>query len=118
MTHPFAASVILPTHNRAQSLARCLHHVLSLDLRGERYEVIVVANACTDRTVGVVRAAQARHPRVPLHLIHEPKLGASAARNAGIRVAQGQVLCFTEDDAYPAPEWLDAILTSYRNPRV
>ena len=44
--------------------------------------------------------------------------GLSGARNSGIKVAQGEVIAFTDEDAIPAADWLAHLNQRYDDPRV
>src|SRR4051812_44457670 len=91
-----AIAVIIPTHNRAQQLRTTLQSVFEQDLPAERYEVVVVANACTDETAEVVRGFQ--RPGLLVHLVDEPRLGLHYARHAGAKAASAPLLVYTDDD--------------------
>jgi GT2 family glycosyltransferase len=41
--------------------------------------------------------------------------GASAARNAGVAVASGEIVAFIDDDAIAEPDWLEMLLPHYEN---
>jgi glycosyltransferase involved in cell wall biosynthesis len=58
MSEPIA-SVVIAAHNEEPVIGRCLNHLTADAATGE-LEVVVVANACTDRTAQVARAAGAR----------------------------------------------------------
>jgi glycosyltransferase involved in cell wall biosynthesis len=69
------------------------------------WEVIVVDNGSTDRTTEVARRCGACLPR--FRLVDAPrKQSASHARNAGARVATGDVLAFCDADDEVAPGWV------------
>src|SRR4051794_10857255 len=53
---PPIASIVIPAHNEEAVLARCLRVLLAGSQPGE-LDVIVVANACTDRTAEIAREA-------------------------------------------------------------
>ncbi|MCP9491291.1 MAG: glycosyltransferase [Solirubrobacteraceae bacterium MAG38_C4-C5] len=98
-----ALSVIVPTRDRPDRLARCL---AALERQtAASFEVVVVDDASRDSRA--VAAAVATAPRARL-LCGEGR-GPAAARNAGARVALAPVLCFTDDDCRPAPGWLEAL---------
>jgi glycosyltransferase involved in cell wall biosynthesis len=91
-------SVIVSTHNRPEVLRRCLDSLGTLD--HPSYEVIVVDNTSGNpQTERVASEARARYLR-------EPRSGLNRARNAGARVAQGELIAFTDDDAIADPAWL------------
>jgi GT2 family glycosyltransferase len=102
MDQVIKVSVIIPTHNRSDALARTLDH-LSKQRFEHAWEAIVVNNLCTDDTDDVVRGQ--RFP-VPLRLVREDKPGASAARNAGARAAQGECLIFLDNDILVEPDFV------------
>lgn len=97
------ASVIIPVYNGAAVIGPCLDAVLQQELPRETYEVIVVDNGSTDGTVDVVR-------RYPVRLATEGVRSSYAARNAGIRLARGAVLAFTDADCRPSHQWLSAAI--------
>ncbi|HEU4870026.1 MAG TPA: glycosyltransferase [Pyrinomonadaceae bacterium] len=96
-------SVIIATYNRADELPKTLESLRGLQVN-EPWEVIVVDNNSTDNTREVVEGVKA-FP-VPLHYIFEKEQGRSAALNAGIRAAQGEILAVTDDDVRVDPHWL------------
>jgi len=96
-------SVIIATYNRADELPKTLESLKGLQVN-EPWEVIVVDNNSTDNTREVVEGVKA-FP-VPLHYIFEKEQGRSAALNAGIRAAQGEILAVTDDDVRVDPHWL------------
>ncbi len=104
-------SVVIPTHNRAETLALTLQSVLA-QRTDVPYEVIVVDNNSTDSTRDVV-ASFARNAPVEVRYVFEPVQGSSAARNAGIAAARGEVVAFLDDDVIAAPGWLAALADAY-----
>ena len=96
-------SVVLPTWNRRDDLARTLdvlesHH-------GPRFEVIVVDNASTDGTADMVLDS---HPNV--RLVQLPRnLGPTGARNVGVANARADIIVLLDSDTEPLEGALEAI---------
>jgi glycosyltransferase involved in cell wall biosynthesis len=98
-------SVVIPTKDRADALARTLD-ALEIQQAGEsKLEAIVIDNGSSDRTVEQVRL-RAAGSKLPIRLLEQPAGGPAAARNAGARAASGEVLLFLGDDTEPADEAL------------
>lgn len=100
-------SIVIPTHNRAGELRETLESLAALAC-AEPWEVVVADNNCTDDTGGVVRDAAARFP-VPLRYVFERVPGRSAALNAGISRASGEILVTIDDDVRVEPDYLDHV---------
>lgn len=98
-------SVVIPARNAAPSLPGCLD-AIAANLREPdppATEVIVVDDRSSDGTAATAR----NHPLAPRVVTGEGK-GSYAARNAGLAVAAGAVLAFTDADCMPRPGWLAA----------
>lgn len=99
---PFV-SVIVPTHNRPDTLVGCVRSLAQLHY--PRYEVIVVDNTPqSDATADLVREISAEHPDV--RYLREDRPGVSWARNSGMMAARGEILAFTDDDVVVDRYWL------------
>ena len=92
-----SVSVIVPTYNRASFLAEAV-----ASIRAQQYqplEIIVVDDGSTDQTEAAVGALQ----DADLRYLRQDNRGPAAARNAGLAVAQGNVIGFLDaDDLWPA----------------
>jgi glycosyltransferase involved in cell wall biosynthesis len=98
------ASVIIPAYNAGATIDTCLDALREQDIVLP-YEVIVVDDCSRDQTAALVNG------RFDVTLIqHEARRGAAAARNSGIQAAQGEIICFTDADCEPKPDWLHEIL--------
>lgn len=104
MAKPVGLSLIVPTYRRPE-VVRCLDSIQQQTLT--EFEVLLVDNAADEGLRSTVQAYN-RAARVPIRYVAEPRLGLHNARHAGVRVATGEVLVFTDDDATFDPEWLAA----------
>jgi len=98
-------SVVLPTFNGAKELPETLASLAALTTSAE-WELIVVDNNSTDATRDIVTTAAQTFPR-ELRYVLETEQGRSAALNAGIRLARGEIIATTDDDVRVQPDWLD-----------
>jgi glycosyltransferase involved in cell wall biosynthesis len=86
-------SVIIPTHDRPESLGRAVRSVL--DQTYEALEVVVVDDASTEPVV--LSADLAGDPRVRVYRLDEQS-GPGQARNEGVRASTGSLIAFLDDD--------------------
>lgn len=99
------SSIVIATYNRAADLRETLQSLAGLR-PAAAWEVIVVDNNSPDDTRRVVETAAQTFP-VPLRYVFEREQGRSPALNAGIRLAQGDIIVTTDDDVRVEPDWLD-----------
>ncbi len=104
-------SVVICTHDRGAVVADAIEPALA-QARAAGGELVVVDNASTDDTPAVLQTLTRRLDG-PLRIVHEARLGLSAARNRGLAEARGAVVVYLDDDAIPHPGWLDALLAPY-----
>jgi glycosyltransferase involved in cell wall biosynthesis/peptidoglycan/xylan/chitin deacetylase (PgdA/CDA1 family) len=88
-------SVVIPTYNRRSSLERCLSSLAAQSFPVMEYEVIVVADGCTDDTVELLRSFA---PRFAFRWLSQQNQGAPAAQNLGVAAATGAIILFLDDD--------------------
>jgi len=89
-------SFIIPAYNAEPYLKECLDSIVRLDMRGRRHEIIVVNDGSTDGTADILREYVQEHTEV--QVITQENRGLSAARNAGMQVAEGEYICFVDAD--------------------
>ena len=89
-------SFIIPAYNAEPYLKECLDSIHRLDMRGRRFEVIVVNDGSTDGTAELLDDYQKSHP--DLQVVSQENRGQGAARNVGMRMARGEYLCFVDAD--------------------
>lgn len=97
MTSKPLVSVVIPTYNRAKLIPRAIASVLRQTL--QNFEIIIVDDASQDDTESVVKSLTDSRIK---YLKHQTNLNGSAARNTGIKAAQGEYLALLDSD----DEWL------------
>lgn len=106
-------SFIIPAFNVASYLPRCLTSILSQSVPTEEYEVIVIDDGSTDSTSTLVCEWKARHPN--LILLQQQHAGVSVARNAGLQVAKGDYILFSDADDVVDPDVFPALFEHLRH---
>jgi glycosyltransferase involved in cell wall biosynthesis len=102
-------SVIVPTFNRPQLLARALDSLAAQTLARDAFEVIVVNDCGLDPSATVERFTD----RLDVRLVSTPEnSGLAAARNVGIEHGAGRYLSFLDDDDCFYPEHLALLLAT------
>ena len=103
-----SVSLIIASRHRTVSLLRTIVAVRLQDYVA--LELIVVADP---------NAAQAvRGLNLPIKVVEFDQANISAARNAGLAVAAGDVVAFLDDDAVPEPTWITRLTAPFENPNV
>jgi glycosyltransferase involved in cell wall biosynthesis len=97
-----AVSVIIPTFNRANKIARAVASVLYQTFTD--YEVLVVDDGSEDGTAEILKLFRSRIKCIR----HSKNLGVSAARNTGIAESRSPLLAFLDSDDYWVPGKLAA----------
>ncbi len=102
-------SIILPTYNRLSQLKRALQSIFKQDF-GD-YEVVVVNDGSNDGTDLYLKSLTL--PK--LKWIFQDNKGPAAARNAGIKIAKGKYIVFTDDDCVVPLDWLSSFSKIFKN---
>jgi cellulose synthase/poly-beta-1,6-N-acetylglucosamine synthase-like glycosyltransferase len=110
-----AVSVVITAYNEERDLASKLENTLALDYPFEKLEVIVASDCSSDRTDEIARSYAARGVR--LHRQAE-RLGKTAAQNAAVELARGEVILFSDATTLYQPDVLRAMLPNFADPSV
>ena len=87
-------SIIIPVYNVEQYLGRCMESVLNQTYKN--IEVILIDDGSKDRSSSMCDEWKAKDDRVVV--IHQKNAGAGAARNAGLAIANGELIGFVDSD--------------------
>jgi GT2 family glycosyltransferase len=118
-------ALIVCTRDRAPRLGETLAALGALRAR-RPWELLLVDNGSRDATRPVLAAfagVAARAPAtagapVAVTVIDEPRPGLTRARNAAVARTRAPILCFTDDDCYPASDFLDRWAEVFDDPAV
>ncbi|MCP5327359.1 MAG: glycosyltransferase family 2 protein [Sinobacteraceae bacterium] len=102
-----SVSVVVPTYNYGRFLPRALDSVLAQSFAPS--EIIVVDDGSTDDTRDVLTRY-----REPVQVVHQTNRGLPAARNAGIRLARGELIALLDSDDAWHPNKLQQQIALWR----
>ena len=106
-------SFIVPIYNVAPYLRKCVDSLIAQDYRD--YEIILVDDGSTDNSPQICdeyikRVKSEELKDKSMKVLHQKNGGLSAARNAGLKVAEGEYVCFVDSDDYWEPNVLGALM--------
>ena len=89
-------SIIIPVYNCETYLEQCIKSVFRQSIKD--LEIICINDGSTDSSVEIIEQLQKEDGRIILY--HQENQGAGAARNLGIRKAEGKYIAFLDADDY------------------
>ncbi len=101
-------SIIVPVYNLEVYIQHTLESLFAQTYR--EIEVIAVDDGSTDGSAKILDEYAAKEPR--LHVIHKINEGVSAARNAGLAIANGEYIGFCDGDDEVEPEMYERLLAN------
>jgi glycosyltransferase involved in cell wall biosynthesis len=110
-TAPFV-SVVIPSRDRAERLARCMDVIFAGDYPSTRFEVVVADNVPSNddtRRMVAEMAAAGRNVKY----VRENRPGSASARNRGLLAAEGDIVAFADDDVRVDPRWLTQLIRGF-----
>jgi cellulose synthase/poly-beta-1,6-N-acetylglucosamine synthase-like glycosyltransferase len=113
--HTPSVSVVITAYNEERDLAAKLENTLALDYPKERLEVIVASDCSNDRTDEIAREYAGRGVRLHRQAVRR---GKTAAQNAAVELARGEVVLFSDATTMYQPDVLRVMTPSFADPSV
>ena len=104
-------SIIVPIYNAEKTLSKCLDSICEQTF--ESYEVILIDDGSTDQSLSICKRYEIQNKRFRVH--HQNNAGQSAARNAGLDIADGKWICFVDSDDCIEASYLQEIWDAAQN---
>ena len=101
-------SVVVPIYNVEKYLPKCIDSII-----GQTYknlEIILVNDGSKDRSLEICKNYMIRDFRIKI--VDKPNGGLSDARNAGIKQASGEYICFVDSDDFIKEKMIEDMLTT------
>jgi glycosyltransferase involved in cell wall biosynthesis len=92
-------SIVIPCYNQGDFLKDCLNSILNQDY--QYWETIIINDGSTDNTKEVINGYKDTDARIKI--VEQSNKGLSEARNAGLKIVQGDYILFLDAD-----DWLNS----------
>jgi len=103
-------SIIVPVHNSAKYLHKCVDSLLAQTL--EEIEVILVDDASTDSSRQLMKDYRKQNPKKVRCLYLDENIRQGGARNRGMDIAKGEYIAFVDSDDWIEPDMCKALYTA------
>ena len=108
-----SVSVVVAAFDAEGTIGECVESLLALRYPDDLLEIVVVDNGSRDGTRRILEGFGEA-----IMVGDEPIRGPAAARNAGVRLANGEVIALTDADCTVAPDWLTELVPALAEPAV
>jgi glycosyltransferase involved in cell wall biosynthesis len=107
-------SIIVPIYNSENSLSACIESIINQTY--DNFELILINDGSTDTSEIICKQYASLDSRI--HYINQTNSGASAARNHGIKIANGEWILFIDSDDYISKSYLSDLISLTRSTNV
>jgi GT2 family glycosyltransferase len=108
-------SLVICSRNRASQLAESLRTLTRLQYPVP-WELVIVDNGSNDETQDVIKKYE---KNFLLKTVIEPRAGLGRAHNRALAMSKGEIVAFTDDDCYPADDFLNSVVRCFtEDPRL
>jgi GT2 family glycosyltransferase len=115
MSLPIRVTVVIATHDRTQSLLRCLRSIARSD--HPAFDVVVVDSAPSNDDTARALVGPRPWP-FALHYVQCELPGLARAHNAALPYVTGEVVAFTDDDVIVDRHWVSSLAGAFDDPSV
>ena len=108
---PFV-TIINPVRNIDRTIEENLRYLVELDYPKDKMEIVFADGQSKDRTVEIIKNWQKKYSYIKLVEVPDCK-SPGQARNAALKIAQGEYILFTDGDCAPRKDWVRKILEPF-----
>lgn len=99
-------SIIIPVYNTGDYLRLCIASICNQTY--PKLQIIIVDDGSGEETASICDELAAKDDRI--ELIHKPNEGVSVARNVGLTMAEGAIVCFVDSDDTIAHDMIERLV--------
>lgn len=101
-------SIIIPLYNAEKHIARCIDSCFFQELKEDDFEIIIINDGSTDKSLEVVGRFSALHTNIRVY--SQVNQGQGAARNHGLDKAKGKYILFLDSDDSYLPKTIKSLV--------
>jgi len=112
----YQVTVVVAARNEQENIGKCLNALVNQSYTSEKYEIIIVDDRSTDKTVDIIKSYCKTYPQVKLIQVTELHDSISPKKHAletGIEAAQGEIILTTDADCIPASGWIKGMVSYF-----
>lgn len=98
-------SIIIPIYNNEETIDRCIESIESQ--KKDNIEIIAIDDGSTDSSANKLDSLAKLYNNITV--VHQQNMGVSAARNAGLSLAEGTWICFVDCDDFVEENYISSI---------
>ena len=108
-------SIIITAYNEEKQIAAKIENTQAISYPKDKYEIIVVSDGSSDKTVEIVR----KFVSDKLSLITIPERhGKHFGQGQGIKVAKGEILVFSDATTFIDPNGIQKLVRNFNDPKI
>jgi len=111
-------SIIIPVYNDPNGLRNTLDSLVVQNFKEAEYEIIIVDNFSNDTTPNVAKQYTLEYPKMIKYVVEDKIQSSYAARNKGIKIANGDLICFIDADMTVKKNYLNNIFDYFNNNKI
>ena len=115
MANKVEISVLIAAYNQEKYIARCLRSLLNQSLNNKKFEIIIINDGSSDRTLFVAELFKSPKDSLIKIINNEKNLGLPASLNKAINVAQGKYVVRIDSDDWVSNDFLKLLYTYLDN---
>lgn len=114
----FVFSIVIPVYNAEEYIEETVESVVSQSIGFERTQIVLIDDGSKDNSLEVCQNLKNKYPK-NIVLIKQQNKGVSAARNAGLEVAEGRYINFLDSDDKWSSNAFEEVLDFFEsNPKI
>jgi len=106
-------SIIIPLFNTENYIAHCIQSCVDQNIEKVDYEIIIVNDGSTDNSLHIAQLFERKYTNVTVISQENRKQG--AARNNGLKIAEGEYIWFIDSDDWIEPDAIQEIFNYLKN---